>query len=74
MTLPLYVNCAPAERSPRWPALSFPGILSDPLVRMLMWADRVDPSALERELSRIAAALPPPLPVTPRGCLPLACR
>lgn len=74
MTLPLYVNCTPAERSPRGPTLSFPGILSDPLVRMLMRADRVDPSALERELSRIAAALPPPSPVTPRACLPPACR
>jgi hypothetical protein len=58
MDLSVYVKCGPAERAPRATPLTFPGILSDPLVRMLMKADGVDPKALERALWDIAASLP----------------
>lgn len=54
----LYAKCGPAERAPRTTPLALPGILSDPLVRMLMKADGVDPAALERDLWDIAASLP----------------
>lgn len=73
MTLPLYVNCASAERSPRSAGLSFPGILADPLVRLLMKADRVDPAVLERDLSKIAATLPAAPRTLPGTCAPQAC-
>jgi len=39
--------------------LTFPGILSDPLVRAMMAADHVDPDALKLDLERIASTLPP---------------
>ena len=38
--------------------LTFPDILSDPLVRAMMAADHVDPHALKVELERIASTLP----------------
>ena len=38
--------------------LTFPGILSDPLVRAMMAADHVDPHALKLDLERIASTLP----------------
>ncbi len=58
MDLSLYASCGAAERASRVPALSFPEILSDPLVRLVMKADGVDPKTLERELWNIAASLP----------------
>ena len=58
MDLSLYASCASAERATRVPALTFPEILSDPLVRLVMKADGVDPRSLERELWNIAASLP----------------
>ena len=60
MDLSLYAMCAGADRAPRVPALTFPDILSDPLVRLIMKADKVDPKALELQLWDIAASLPPP--------------
>ena len=60
MDLTLYANCVAAERAPRVTALTFPDILSDPLVRLIMKANKVDPKALELELWDIAASLPPP--------------
>ena len=60
MELSVYANCGATERVPRTPNLLFPGILSDPLVRLMMKADGVDPKALERELWEIAASLPSP--------------
>lgn len=66
----LYVNCQPAERA-QPASLTFPAILSDPLVRLVMKADGVDPNALERSLSDIAANLVPHTPAMPdtaRGC------
>lgn len=57
MHFPIYGNYNAAERAARIRSLSFPAILSDPLVRMVMKADGVDPRALENELSDIAAAL-----------------
>lgn len=60
MSSPLYVKCGAAESAARTPSLTFPAILSDPLVRLVMKADGVDPGALERCLGRIAASLPPP--------------
>ena len=38
--------------------LTFPDILSDPLVRAIMAADHVDPQALKLDLERIASTLP----------------
>ena len=38
--------------------LTFPDILSDPLVRAMMAADHVDPQALKLDLERIASTLP----------------
>jgi hypothetical protein len=38
--------------------LTFPDILSDPLVRAMMAADHVDPHALKLDLERIASTLP----------------
>ena len=58
MVLSLYASCGTAERATRVPALTFPEILSDPLVRLVMKADGVDPRALERDLWNIAASLP----------------
>jgi hypothetical protein len=58
MNIPVYVNSGFAERARR-PALTFPAILSDPLVRMVMKADGVDPAELEQSLADIAAILPP---------------
>ena len=59
MELSVYAKCGDAERAPRNTSLTLPGILSDPLVRLLMKADGVDPKALESELWDIAALLPP---------------
>jgi len=39
--------------------LTFPDILSDPLVRAMMAADHVDPHALKLDLERIASTLSP---------------
>jgi hypothetical protein len=39
--------------------LTFPDILSDPLVRAMMAADHVDPQVLRADLARIASVLPP---------------
>jgi hypothetical protein len=58
MDLSVYVKCGPAERAPRTTSLTFPAILSDPLVRMMMKADRIDPAALEQDLWGVAASLP----------------
>jgi hypothetical protein len=38
--------------------LTFPDILSDPLVRAMMAADHVDPLVLRADLTRIASVLP----------------
>jgi hypothetical protein len=37
--------------------LTFPDILCDPLVRLVMAADRVDPRALKAELHQVATGL-----------------
>jgi hypothetical protein len=50
--------------------LTFPDILSDPLVRAMMAADHVDPHALKLDLERIASTLPPASDVA--GCC-MAC-
>lgn len=57
MHFPIYGNYNAAERAARIRSLTFPEILTDPLVRMVMKADGVDPRALENELSDIAATL-----------------
>lgn len=58
MNLFVYANCDTTERARPVPTLTFPDILCDPLVRLVMKADGVDPKQLERELWDIAAALP----------------
>jgi hypothetical protein len=57
MHFPIYGNYNAAERAARIRSLTFPEILTDPLVRMVMKADGVDPAVLENELSDIAASL-----------------
>jgi hypothetical protein len=57
MHFPIYGNYNAAERAARIRSLTFPEILTDPLVRMVMKADGVDPAALENELSGIAETL-----------------
>jgi hypothetical protein len=57
MHFPIYGNYNAAERAARIRSLTFPEILTDPLVRMVMKADGVDPAALENELSDLAATL-----------------
>jgi hypothetical protein len=59
MHFPIYGNYDATERAARIRTLTFPEILSDPLVRLVMKADGVNPQTLEDELSGIAAALPP---------------
>ncbi len=58
VNLPVYFNCDATERARPVPALTFPDILNDPLVRLVMKADGVDPKELERELWNIASGLP----------------
>ena len=52
--------------------LTFPDILSDPLVRAMMAADHIDPDALKLDLERIASTLPPASEGVPAGCC-MAC-
>ncbi|MFN3351906.1 MAG: hypothetical protein ACK41X_23380, partial [Pseudorhodoplanes sp.] len=59
MHFPIYGNYNAAERAARIRTLTFPEILSDPLVRLVMEADRVDPLSLESELSGIGETMPP---------------
>lgn len=59
MHFPIYGNYSATERAARIRSLAFPEILADPLVRMVMKADGVDPGTLANELSGIAAALEP---------------
>jgi hypothetical protein len=50
-----------ANRSPEGsPPLTFPDILSDPLIRAVMAADHVDPQMLKADLGQIARMLPAP--------------
>jgi len=44
------------------------GALSDPLIRTLMAADKVDPVELERMLAGIASQAAPPAPPAIGGC------
>ena len=48
--------------------LTLEGALSDPLIRSLMAADKVDPAALETMLLRIAAEVEPGPPATRSSC------
>jgi hypothetical protein len=52
--------------------LTFPDILSDPLVRAMMAADHIDPDALKLDLERIASPLPPASEGVLAGCC-MAC-
>ena len=73
MDLTLYANCVAAERAPRVPTLTFPDILSDPLVRLVMKADKVDPKVLEFQLWDIAASLPAPRKSVAESCRQQIC-
>ena len=73
MDLTLYAKCGAAERAPRKAALTFPDILSDPLVRLMMKADGVDPKVLARELWDVAASLPLQRSTRTDAGLPQAC-
>ena len=72
MHFPIYGNYNATERAARIRSLTFPEILTDPLVCMVMKADGVDPAALENELSGIAASLD--VPETGRSPCPLLAR
>jgi hypothetical protein len=48
--------------------LTLEGALSDPLIRSLMAADKVDPATLETMLLRIAAEVEPGPSATRSGC------
>ncbi|MET0277385.1 MAG: hypothetical protein ABW198_03540 [Pseudorhodoplanes sp.] len=73
MNLPLYANCDATERARPVPTLTFPDILSDPLVRLVMKADGVDPKELEFALWDIAASLPQPENRNPRKATSTLC-
>ena len=73
MHLPVYANCGPAERAAQIQSLVFPAILSDPMVRLVMKADGVDPHALERDLWDIAANLPARVKAAIPECQAQAC-
>lgn len=72
MHLPIYGNYNATERAARIRSLTFPEILADPLVRMVMKADGVDPGTLASELSGIAATLEP-VETENQRCPLLAC-
>lgn len=72
MNFTVYANSNAAERAARIRSLAFPDILSDPLVRLVMKADGVDPHILETELSDIAASLDA-AETGPSPCPMLAC-
>lgn len=70
----LYGKSAPHDSPPPSRRLSFPEILSDPLVRTVMRADGVDPAELERCLAGMAATLArtrPPFPT--QSCCAAPC-
>lgn len=66
MSAPVYVTCEPQDSLFRQPDLTFPDILSEPLVRLIMRADGVDPKMLEVELGRIARGLADAGPLSPK--------
>jgi hypothetical protein len=68
MHFPIYGNYNAAERAARIRTLTFPEILTDPMVRLVMKADGVDPKALEHELWDIAATLPARKTAVPACC------
>jgi hypothetical protein len=57
MSKPLYANAVPGPSARCAVPLTFPDILCDPLVRMVMAADRVDPRTLKAELRQVATGL-----------------
>jgi hypothetical protein len=48
--------------------LTLRSALSDPLIRSLMAADKVDPAKLEAMLTKIAGEIPANVPSPVRGC------
>ncbi len=69
MNFSLYAKCDDTESARRVPTLTFPEILSDPLVRLVMKADGVDARELERDLWDIADTLPSPRKTGVGTCL-----
>ncbi|HVX99770.1 MAG TPA: hypothetical protein VHA55_08270 [Pseudorhodoplanes sp.] len=57
MSQPVYANNAPGGSAGCATPLTFPDILCDPLVRLVMAADRVDARALKAELLQVASGL-----------------
>jgi hypothetical protein len=63
-----------AKPSPEGPPpLTFPDILSDPLVRAVMAADHVDPQILRVDLGQIARMLPARARIDSDPCCGKAC-
>jgi hypothetical protein len=52
--------------------LTLGNVLSDPLIRSLMAADKVDPGKLEAMLTKIAREIAPNVPSEVRGCACIA--
>jgi hypothetical protein len=52
--------------------LTLSNVLSDPLIRSLMAADKVDPGKLEAMLTKIAVEITPNVPSEVRGCACIA--
>lgn len=69
MSNPVYVKAAHSGSTNSAAPLTFPDILCDPLIRMVMAADRVDPRTLRAELREIATGLG----FAPAGASPCAC-
>ncbi len=71
MSNPVYVKAARSGSTNSAAPLTFPDILCDPLIRMVMAADRVDPRTLRAELREVATGLG----FTPAECgaSPCAC-
>jgi hypothetical protein len=57
MSQPLYANKASGGSARCVTPLTFPDILCDPLVRLVMAADGVDARALKAELFQVASGL-----------------
>jgi hypothetical protein len=57
MCQPLYANSASSGSARGATPLTFPDILCDPLVRLVMAADRVDAQMLKAELRQVATGL-----------------
>ncbi len=57
MSQAIYATPNAGNRASKPVPLTFPDILCDPLIRLVMAADRVDPRSLKAELREVATGL-----------------